>query len=183
MTKVCKRCSVAKNLDLFHKDRKSLDQLNTICKSCKSLDDKKYRETHQIELKAKKREYYLKVEKHKRKLRTLDKLKRLSLSNKIYRENNIERIKYNYKIWRLSNKATVNARNMRRYAAKLNQCPPWVNKEHLERIKQFYANCPKGYHVDHIIPLQGKEIRGLHVIWNLQYLPAIENIRKSNKVS
>jgi hypothetical protein len=56
--------------------------------------------------------------------------------------------------------------------------PPWSQKE---LIEQFYENCPEGYQVDHIIPLKGKEVSGLHVIENLQYLTAEENLSKSNK--
>jgi len=56
--------------------------------------------------------------------------------------------------------------------------PIWANKRD---IRLFYVNCPDGFHVDHIIPLRGKIVSGLHVLENLQYLPATENLNKSNK--
>ena len=48
-------------------------------------------------------------------------------------------------------------------------------------LKEFYANRPEGFVVDHIIPLQGKLISGLHVPSNLQYLTAGENNKKGYK--
>jgi hypothetical protein len=57
--------------------------------------------------------------------------------------------------------------------------PAWAD---MNAIREFYKNCPDGYHVDHIIPLRGKTVCGLHVLNNLQYLPASENQRKFNKL-
>lgn len=51
-----------------------------------------------------------------------------------------------------------------------------------EEIKKIYFNCPEGHHVDHIMPLNNSNLCGLHVPWNLQYLPAEENLKKSNKL-
>lgn len=65
-----------------------------------------------------------------------------------------------------------------RKAKKIKATPQWADTE---AIKQFYADCPKGFHVDHIIPLQGKLVSGFNVIENLQYLPKLENETKSNK--
>ena len=72
-------------------------------------------------------------------------------------------------------RATMNEANAR-YRAKLKS--QIVPGEDLQPIKDFYANCPTGYEVDHIKPLSKG---GLHSIHNLQYLTVSENRRKSNK--
>ena len=76
------------------------------------------------------------------------------------------------------NKKKRNFNNTQRKAKIKRATPGWVNKVQLQKI---YFNCPVGFHVDHIWPLQGKDVCGLHVPWNLQYLPAQVNILKSNK--
>lgn len=56
--------------------------------------------------------------------------------------------------------------------------PLWANHE---KIDEIYRNRPDGYDIDHIIPLNGKTVSGLHVHTNLQYLPKEENRLKSNR--
>jgi len=67
----------------------------------------------------------------------------------------------------------------KRRAAKLNATPKWAN---LQVIKNIYKNCPEGYEVDHMIPLQSDEVCGLHVENNLQYLTKKQNTSKGNKL-
>lgn len=57
--------------------------------------------------------------------------------------------------------------------------PKWAD---LKVIDSFLMTRPDGYHLDHIIPLRGKRVCGLHVLENLQFIPAEENKNKSNKV-
>ena len=67
-------------------------------------------------------------------------------------------------------------------AAQLRATPAWLTPEQLAEISAIYAAVGPGEHVDHIVPLRGRNVCGLHVPWNLEYLSGPENARKSNKV-
>ena len=85
----------------------------------------------------------------------------------------------NAKKWKSGNGRLIMCAHAAKTRAKrLKRTPKWAD---LEAIKKFYNNCPKGYHVDHIIPLQGVNVSGFHVLNNLQYLTAAENWSKGNK--
>jgi hypothetical protein len=84
--------------------------------------------------------------------------------------------------WNKQNRGRKNYLTMKRIADQLNATPKWLTKQQLKEIDQMYKNCPEGYEVDHMYPLRGKEISGLHVPWNLQYLTESENRSKNNRL-
>jgi len=130
----------------------------------------KYYQDNKEKLLSKNKEY---------RLQNLDIIKEQNrLNSRKYYLNNIEYCKNYQKQWRENNPEKNRLKEANRRARKLQATPSWAN---MEKIKEIYLNCPKGYHVDHIIPLKGNTVCGLHVENNLQYLKATENIRKGNK--
>lgn len=104
-----------------------------------------------------------------------------------YRERNPEVIRAYKKQWLATpkGKAQNAAYASKRRAQELQRTPPWAD---VASTQQIFAEAVElteftgiEWHVDHVIPLQGKLVSGLHVRENLQLLPAIENMRKHNK--
>lgn len=99
---------------------------------------------------------------------------------KAYREANRERYNEHSKNHYYKNRTErIRYINAHRKGRLKEATPIWADKI---AIRKFYVECPAGYHVDHIIPLHGELVSGLHVIENLQYLPAEENLKKGNKI-
>ena len=98
--------------------------------------------------------------------------------NKAHREPNRDHDNRKRHEHYLLHKAEHLARKIQRRDRKKLATPSWANVQEMNRI---YYMCPEGYHVDHIIPLQGTHVSGLHTEHNLQYLPATINISKGNK--
>jgi hypothetical protein len=76
-------------------------------------------------------------------------------------------------------------RAMLRYTRKLNATPSWANQNAINQVylmARFMTDSTGvTWHVDHIVPLRGKTVCGLHVEHNLTFIPAAWNIAKGNQ--
>ena len=104
---------------------------------------------------------------------------KISLQNKEYRLKNLDKVRKATSDWDKKNRPRRRMSVAKRRAFKLKATPKFAN---LQKIKEIYLDCPVGYHVDHIVPLNSKLVCGLHVEWNLQYLTPYDNKSKSNKL-
>lgn len=101
-----------------------------------------------------------------------------------HREKNLS----HKRIYRQANKGKINALVAARKKHIKQRTPSWITADERWMIKEVYDLAAKrtkmtgfAWHVDHIIPLQGDAVSGLHVMNNLQVIPGVENIRKKNK--
>jgi len=99
-----------------------------------------------------------------------------------------EQVKIAKKEYAQRKKDVINAAVARRKAAKLKRTPKWLTKFDKLKIQCVYSIAAmltrvnnEPWHVDHIIPLQGDLVSGLHVPSNLQVMRGVENVRKNKK--
>lgn len=163
--KTCSKCKQSKPFKEFNKHSSNKDGYQYQCKVCRKETNKisyqnRYAKNAE-RLRSVQREYYWKT--HERSLARL----------KHYRTS-------------LEGKATRSALQSKRKASQLKRTPVWAD---YDKIKAYYDVCAffnevNGYikyHVDHIVPMQGKNVSGLHVHNNLQVILAQDNMNKYNK--
>ena len=102
-------------------------------------------------------------------------------------QKNKERVKTEAKAWQKDNAHRVRARKSAYRARKKGSEPAWLTPQHRAEMAEIYRKSREItletgvlHVVDHIIPLSGKGVCGLHVPWNLQILTDIANKQKSN---
>lgn len=109
-------------------------------------------------------------------------------NNILWAKLNPEKRKLKDRRWAKNNLAKANAKKALRRSRKLQRTPPWLNDNQKEEIRNLYKQSQllskstgMAHHVDHIVPLKGETVSGLHVPWNLQILTEKENLQKRNK--
>lgn len=108
------------------------------------------------------------------------------LFSKAWVERNPEKRKQLVHKYYDKNKAKVLACVNLRRTRLLQACPWWVDIKEITRIysqrRKISLDTGVPHHVDHIVPLRGKSVCGLHVPWNLRIIPATDNRRKGSRV-
>ena len=176
--KHCSGCNTSKSLSEFYRSKATKDGLQNKCKKCQS-DRKEYLKEYRA--------------------RNSEKLKKL---NKQWYSENIDKCKQKFKDYYLENITILRQKGQQHYqnnkslylhyskSRKLlltSRLPLWNTEKDLDDIKMVYCEARRltletgvQYHVDHIIPLQGVVVCGLHVPSNLQIITAEEKLKKSN---
>lgn len=102
-------------------------------------------------------------------------------------EKSNPKVKRKYK-QTMRGKVTTRANDAKRRTAKMQRTPAWLGKDDYWMLEQAYELAALrtklfgfSWHVDHVLPLQGKKVSGLHVPTNVQVIPGVENVRKANR--
>ena len=171
-SKVCTKCSVERSVSEYSPDKRAKDGLNTECKPCKNARQRIYRAKN------------LKARREANKKWRAGATAHLKAYQKTYHAENRDARNKARRNYQKNNKGKVAANNAKRRAAKMNRTVGWAD---LEAIKAIYKQASQltvetgiQHHVDHIIPMQGQLVSGLHVETNLQILTASENCAKGN---
>jgi hypothetical protein len=147
------------------------------CKRCIFAYHKAYREANAEKIAARKVEWKQANKEH------------VAVKNKKYAEANPEKRTQARKKWITNNPGKDTAAKALNAQLRKKRIPTWLSGDEKWMIEQAYELAALRtklfgfqWHVDHIIPLNGKRVSGLHTPYNLQVIPAIDNLRKSNRM-
>ena len=149
--KKCCTCKKIKDYSFYTKEKARKDGLRPQCKECTSIAAKKKY--------ARSSEY-----------------RQQQIDNAVqWNKANDKRRREIIALWDKNNQGIRTAHRAKRRAQKLKATPKWADLEYIKsyyRISQFLTkHTDEEYHIDHIVPLQGKNVCGLHCTENLQVVP------------
>lgn len=189
--KKCVTCLEIKHLADFYKRKDSSDGLRNDCKCCrKARSIQNYFVKHEQNKEAKKKQYLRRLKEnpnYNAELYMRNRDKSLAISKEYYNKNK-EKVKAKVKEWARNNHGKTLSYSKMYKTKKIQRTPTWLTEDDMFLISEAYELAALRtqmfgfpWHVDHIIPLRGKTVSGLHVPWNLQVIPGAENMRKSNR--
>ena len=156
--KTCNQCGAVKALTEFYKDKTKKGGYKKQCKACVNKVNLKYR------------------------IANKDAVNQMS---KDWVNRNSERRKEIANSWSRRNPEWGRLSSAKRRATKLHATPAWADQEAITAIYKEARRLQEvlgiPMHVDHLVPLQGELVCGLHVETNLAIIPAALNLKKSNK--
>lgn len=166
--KQCTKCKEFKKLEEFHKDNRRENAFRARCKKCHSIAASQYYNIPGMKI-------------------------AFAESNKKWRQTPNAKVSQSCADKRRAltpeGRAKLTAKVVRRDLDKLKRTPKWLTIENHREIEQKYIEAQRKtietgipHQVDHIVPLRGKMVSGLHVPWNLQILTRSENGSKGNKI-
>ena len=151
---------------MFHKHQMTRDKLRHECKTCLNVKTKDY-----------KRARYQEDEGFREKCIAHSVSSQKTLKGKTRRSSWYQTNKHKFRGWAMSRKDRIK-----------NATPVWLNQTQVKEIEHYHwlardleIVSGEKYHVDHIVPIKGKLVCGLHVPWNLQILPSDINLSKGNR--
>jgi hypothetical protein len=163
--KTCTKCLEEKTLESFYNRKAASDGKTSWCKSCYAERKRLYYAKNSESINKRHYEWFKNLPEERK---------------KPYKDSAKFRQSTAYRSKR-------NAIEAGRRFKKLKATPQWLTEAQVREIESFYwlakdlkSVSGQDYHVDHIVPLKGKDVCGLHVPWNLQVLPSDINISKSN---
>ena len=185
VSKICSTCNLLRHADEFRERKKGTGKYRGNCKHCERELNKSYsprKRARQNELLKNNSPEHIKRKEYLREWRSRPEVReRHRLNHLENKEKHNELVREHYR----NNLPYYRAKLAKRRAAKLKATPSWSDTK---RIQHIYWMCDLismltgiEHHVDHIHPLQGKDICGLHVPENLQILTKTENLSKGNR--
>lgn len=162
LSKKCQKCNKFKYLCDFAFKAEAIDKRMYRCNNCRSEDAVKWGKKNPEKMRLKRERY---LTKHPGNAQTF------------------------CKDWKVRNPHKVLASNSIRRAEKLQRTPAWLTTSDLTEMAWAYQLCSErthltgtDHHVDHIVPLKGKYMSGLHVPANLRIVTANLNLSRPKNI-